>query len=92
MTWLVTILDNAAFLVGLITLVGAMVAIERTVQGFRYGFSIRNQLVLALAGTTFVLSALLSAALLVGETAAPLMALMPQVAFIVLALTGAVAG
>ena len=89
MTWLITILDNAALLVGLITLVGALVAIERTVQGFRYGFSIRNQLVLALAGTTFLISALLSAALLVDTEGIPLMALMPQVAFVVLALTGA---
>ncbi len=91
MSWIYTLLDNAAFLVGLITLVGTIVAIERTVQGFRHGFSIRNQLVLALAGTTFLISALLSAALLVGETATPIMAVMPQVAFVVLALTGAAA-
>ena len=92
MSWLYTILDNAAFIVGLITLVGAAVAVERTVQGLRHGFSIRNQLVLALAGTTFTLSGLLSGALLLGDTEGiSLMALMPQVAFIVLALTGAAA-
>lgn len=92
MNLIITLLDNAAFIVGLITVVGLVVTIERTVQGVRHGFSIRNQLVLTLAGATFGISALLAGALMVGETdGAPLMALMPQVAFVVLALTGAAA-
>ncbi len=90
MSWFWTLMDNATVIVVVVLVVGLAVTVERTIQGLRHGFTIRNQLVLALAGTTFVISSLLSGALMVGETdGVALMALMPQVAFIVLALTGA---
>lgn len=84
--------DGATFVVLTILFIGVVVVTQQLILGLRRGFSIRSQLVLVLSISTFALSALLAGALLLGETEGVVLArLMPEVAFVLLALTGAAA-
>jgi two-component system, OmpR family, sensor histidine kinase CreC len=90
--YLYLLIDRALFIVSAVTFIGVVVVVQQLVRGLRHGFSIRSQLFLVLALSTFVLSSLLAGALLVGEMdQASFFNLLPQVAFVVLALTGAAA-
>ena len=90
--YLYLLVDRALFIVSAVTFIGVVVVVQQLVRGLRHGFSIRSQLFLVLAVSTFVLSGLLAGALLIGETdQVSLFNLLPQVAFVVLALTGAAA-
>ncbi len=90
MSWYLALLDRALFIIGAICFIGLVVGVQQLVRGLRSGFSIRSQLFLVLSGSTFVLSSLLTGALLLGDTEGiPLVNLLPEVAFVVLALTGA---
>ncbi len=84
--------DGATFVVLTLLFIGVVVVTQQVVLGLRRGFSIRSQLVLVLSISTFVLSGLLAGVLLLGETEGVVLArLMPEVAFVLLALTGAAA-
>jgi two-component system sensor histidine kinase CreC len=86
------LMDRALFIVSAVCFIGVLVVAQQVVRGLRRGFTIRSQLSLVLALSTLVLSSLLTGVLLIGESdGIPLLNLMPQVAFVVLALTGAAA-
>ncbi len=95
-------LENDFLIIGLIAAIGVLYSAYKLVEALRHGFSIRHQVYFSLVGTTFVLTLALTAALAIRTMAVwdrtnwsqaldTVLWLAPEVAFLVLVLTGAAA-